>query len=92
MFKFYPNEDIQVAYLFGQYKHQADETIPVLSWSLLRQLLISDRIMFLFVHDTCLKLFSRPSVAQKLQNELIKLMRILSGGSKQTYILVDAVD
>jgi Cdc6-like AAA superfamily ATPase len=85
-------ENVQVAYLFCQYKHQANETAPVLFSSILRQLLTSRRVMFPFVRDKCLELFSKPSVAQQLLKELVKLVRILSSGSRRTYILVDAVD
>jgi hypothetical protein len=90
--KFQSDEDIQLAYLFCQYKHQVDETIPILFLSLLRQLLMPNRIMFPFIRDKCLELFEKPCVAQELQKELIKLVKILSGGRRRTYIIVDALD
>ncbi|KAH5079906.1 hypothetical protein HBH95_082530 [Parastagonospora nodorum] len=88
----YPREEIQVAYLFCQYKHQVNETSPVLFSSILRQLLTSRRMMFPFVRNKCLELFSKPSVAKQLLKELVKLVRILADGTRKTYILVDAVD
>ncbi|KAH4161937.1 hypothetical protein HBH43_166710 [Parastagonospora nodorum] len=88
----YPREEIQVAYLFCQYKHQVNETSPVLFSSILRQLLTSRRMMFPFVRNKCLELFSKPSVANQLLKELVKLVRILADGTRKTYILVDAVD
>ncbi|KAF1940076.1 ankyrin [Clathrospora elynae] len=88
----YCEEDIQVAYLFCQYKHQTNETAPLLFSSILRQLLTSRRVMFPFVRDKCLDLFSKPSVAQNLLKDLVKLVGILAGGTRRTYILVDAVD
>jgi hypothetical protein len=90
--KSFHDENIQIAYLFCQYKHQANETAPVLFSSILRQLLTSRGVMLPFIRDKCLELFSKPSVAQKLLRQLIKLVRILCGATQRTYILVDAVD
>jgi hypothetical protein len=86
------DEKMQIAYLFCQYKHQANETAPVLFSSILRQLLASRGVMLPFIRDRCLELFSKLSVAQELLKELIKLVRILCGATQRTYILVDAVD
>jgi hypothetical protein len=85
-------ENVQIAHLFCQYKHQANETAPELFTSLLQQLLTSRGAMWLFVRDKCLELFSKPPDARRLLKELVQLVRILCGASRRTYILVDAVD
>jgi hypothetical protein len=90
--KLHHDKNIQIAYLFCQNKHQTNETAPVLFSSILRQLLTSRGVMMPFIRDRCLEVFSKPSVAQKLLKELIKLVSILCGATNRTYILVDAVD
>lgn len=87
--KMSPNDTIQVAYLYCDYRNQSTTSVSRLLQTLLRQLLTPERLIFPFVRDKCLKLFEKPDQSAAAA---VSLIQILAKSSSQTFLFVDALD
>lgn len=85
-------KDIHAAFVYCDYRNRDKETVSVLLWSLLRQLMTSERLIFPFVRSKCLDVCTRDLDTERKIKEIVSLIRILSNLSKKTYLFVDGLD
>jgi hypothetical protein len=85
-------EDTHVAYVYCDYRNQEKETVLVLLWSLLRQLMTPERVIFPFVRSKCLGICTSNLDTDSKIKEIVILIRILSNLSQKTYLFVDGID
>jgi DNA polymerase III delta prime subunit len=86
------DKDTNTAYVYCDYRNQEKETVPVLLWSLLRQLMTPKYLIFPFVRNKCVEVCTRDRDTNSKIKEIASLIRILSSMSQKTYLFVDGVD
>ena len=87
-----PGNDTNAAYVYCDYRNQEKETVPVLLWSLLRQLMTPDRLVFPFVRNKCLGVCTKHLDTDSKIKQIVLLIRILSNRSQKTYLFLDGID
>lgn len=85
-------KDTYTAFVYCDYRTQEKETVPVLLWSLLRQLMTPERLIFPFVRSKCLEICTSDLDTNGKVKQIVALIRTLSNQSQKTYLFVDGID
>lgn len=86
------DKDTHAAYVYCDYRNQEKETAPVVLWSLLRQLMTPERLIFPFVRNKCFEVCTKGHDINRKIKEIASLIRLLSSLSQKTYLFVDGID
>ncbi|KAJ5485590.1 hypothetical protein N7539_005578 [Penicillium diatomitis] len=88
--RYYQNKDIGIAYVYCNFRREAEQTVGKLLASLLRQL--ASNLPFL---PACLKEvynFHRSKQTKPLPEDILQLLKIVSTSFLRTFIIIDALD
>ena len=84
--------DTYAAYVYCDCQNQKKETVTVLLWSLLRQLMTPERLIFPFVRNKCLEIWTIQLDTDSRIKQIVLLIRLLSNLSRKTYLFLDGID